>query len=236
MTPAKAYMYPLRAARSAPEFVRAIDAVEEALRIHGAPVYVRHEIVHNKYVVEGLKAKGAIFRRRARRGARYGTAGDLFPRMACRRRFWTMPKRANLRDRRHLPAGYQGPSRGRNCIIAKAAKSSSSAMPDIPEVVGTLGAIAKRFYRLVQNSGGSRNLPAKDENHLAYVTQTTLSVDDTHAMVAALTRRFPNIVGPHREDICYATTKPAGGSEARGAGCRCLGSSSALPIRRIRKG
>jgi 4-hydroxy-3-methylbut-2-en-1-yl diphosphate reductase len=151
--------------------VRAIDAVEEALRIHGAPVYVRHEIVHNKYVVEGLKAKGAIFVEELDE-VQDTTKPVIFSAHGVPK---SIPKDAKARKILAIDA---------TCPLVT--KVHREAEIQTPEDVD--------------------NLRPKDENNLAYVTQTTLSVDDTRSMVAALTRRFPNIVGPHREDICYATT------------------------------
>jgi len=185
--------------------VRAIDAVEEALRIHGAPVYVRHEIVHNKYVVEGLKAKGAIFVEEldevpdteqpvifSAHGVPKAILDD-----AEARKIFAIDATCPLVTKVHREAELHH-RQGRQVLLVGHAGH--------PEVVGTLGQLPSDSIILVQTPEEVEIFQPGDENNLAYVTQTTLSVDDTHAMVAALARRFPNIVGPHREDICYATT------------------------------
>ncbi|MGH6846699.1 MAG: 4-hydroxy-3-methylbut-2-enyl diphosphate reductase, partial [Methylocella sp.] len=185
--------------------VRAIDAVEEALRIHGAPVYVRHEIVHNKYVVEGLMAKGAIFVEEldevpdteqpvifSAHGVPKAILAD-----AEARKIFAIDATCPLVTKVHREAQLHH-RQGRQVLLVGHAGH--------PEVVGTLGQLPSDSIVLVQTPEEVEIFRPRDENNLAYVTQTTLSVDDTRAMVAALTRRFPNIVGPHREDICYATT------------------------------
>ena len=185
--------------------VRAIDAVEEALRIHGAPVYVRHEIVHNKYVVEGLKAKGAIFVEEldevedTTKPVIFSAHGvpKSIPKDAKARNILAIDATCPLVTKVHREAELHH-KQGRQVLLVGHAGH--------PEVVGTLGQLPNNSIVLVQTPEDVANLAPKDENNLAYVTQTTLSVDDTRSMVAALTRRFPNIVGPHREDICYATT------------------------------
>ncbi|HET6375076.1 MAG TPA: 4-hydroxy-3-methylbut-2-enyl diphosphate reductase, partial [Methylocella sp.] len=185
--------------------VRAIDAVEEALRIHGAPVYVRHEIVHNKYVVEALKAKGAVFVEEldevpdteqpvifSAHGVPKSIVED-----ASARSFFAIDATCPLVTKVHREAELHH-RQGRQVLLVGHAGH--------PEVVGTLGQLPLGSIVLVQTPEDVENFEPKDADSLAYVTQTTLSVDDTREMVAALTRRFPNIVGPHREDICYATT------------------------------
>jgi 4-hydroxy-3-methylbut-2-enyl diphosphate reductase len=185
--------------------VRAIDAVEEALRIHGAPVYVRHEIVHNKYVVEGLRAKGAIFVEEldevqdTTKPVIFSAHGvpKSIPKDAKMRNIFAIDATCPLVTKVHREAELHH-KHGRQVLLVGHAGH--------PEVVGTLGQLPADSIILVQTPEDVDNLRPRDENNLAYVTQTTLSVDDTRSMVAALTRRFPNIVGPHREDICYATT------------------------------
>jgi 4-hydroxy-3-methylbut-2-en-1-yl diphosphate reductase len=185
--------------------VRAIDAVEQALRIYGAPVYVRHEIVHNKYVVEGLKAKGAIFVEEldeipdtqqpvifSAHGVPKSVHAD-----ADSRKIFALDATCPLvtKVHREAEAHYR---RGHQVILVGHAGH--------PEVVGTLGQLPKGSIILVQTPEDVENLTGVDEGNLAYVTQTTLSIDDTRQMVDALTRRFPKIIGPYKEDICYATT------------------------------
>lgn len=185
--------------------VRAIDAVEEALRIHGAPVYVRHEIVHNKYVVEGLKAKGAIFVEELDEVpdtaqpvifSAHGVPKSI-PEQAEARKIFAIDATCPLVTKVHREAELHH-RQGRQVLLVGHAGH--------PEVVGTLGQLPEDSILLVQTLDDIAKLRPLDENNLAYVTQTTLSIDDTRCMVEALTQRFPSIVGPHREDICYATT------------------------------
>jgi 4-hydroxy-3-methylbut-2-enyl diphosphate reductase len=185
--------------------VRAIDAVEEALRIYGAPVYVRHEIVHNKYVVEALKSKGAVFVEEldevpdTKQPVIFSAHGvpKAIVEDAGERKIFAIDATCPLVTKVHREAEVHH-RRGRQVLLVGHAGH--------PEVVGTLGQLPEGSIVLVQTPEDVESFEPKDENHLAYVTQTTLSVDDTRVMVAALTRRFPNIVGPQREDICYATT------------------------------
>jgi 4-hydroxy-3-methylbut-2-enyl diphosphate reductase len=185
--------------------VRAIDAVEEALRIYGAPVYVRHEIVHNKYVVESLKAQGAIFVEELDEVpdtaqpvifSAHGVPKSI-PVEAAARNIFAIDATCPLVTKVHREA-EQHHRQGRTVLLVGHAGH--------PEVVGTLGQLPAGSILLVQTVEDIAALELPDETSLAYVTQTTLSVDDTRSMVEALTRRFPGIVGPHREDICYATT------------------------------
>jgi 4-hydroxy-3-methylbut-2-enyl diphosphate reductase len=185
--------------------VRAIDAVERALLIYGAPVYVRHEIVHNKYVVEGLKAKGAIFVEELSEVpdtdkpvifSAHGVPKSI-PAEAERRNFLAIDATCPLVTKVHREAQSHF-KRGRQVVLVGHAGH--------PEVVGTLGQLPQGSILLVQTPEDIANLKVADESSLAYVTQTTLSIDDTKQMVDALVDRFPQIVGPQREDICYATT------------------------------
>jgi 4-hydroxy-3-methylbut-2-en-1-yl diphosphate reductase len=185
--------------------VRAIDAVEEALRIHGAPVYVRHEIVHNKFVVEGLKRKGAIFveeldevpnTRQPVIFSAHGVPKSVLENAESRNIF-AIDATCPLVTKVHREAQLHH-RQGRHILLVGHAGH--------PEVIGTLGQLPKGSITLVQTAEDVESFHPPNESKLAYVTQTTLSVDDTRAMVDALMRRFPNIVGPHREDICYATT------------------------------
>ncbi len=186
--------------------VRAIDAVERALEKYGAPVYVRHEIVHNKYVVEGLRKKGAIFVEEldevpaTDRPVIFSAHGvpKAVPEDA--------ERRASVRHRRHLPAGDQGASRGHDPFQARArdrarrpCRPSGSDRHHGP----TARKAPSRWSRPRPTRARSRRAI---RSKLAYVTQTTLSLDDTAEIVGILKERFPAIVGPHKEDICYATT------------------------------
>ena len=185
--------------------VRAIDAVERALQIYGAPVYVRHEIVHNKYVVEGLKAKGAIFVEELSEVpdtdkpvifSAHGVPKSI-PAEADRRHFHAIDATCPLVTKVHREAQIHY-KRGRQILLVGHAGH--------PEVVGTLGQLPEGSILLVQHPEDIDVLQVRDEANLAYVTQTTLSIDDTRQMVDKLHERFPMIVGPQREDICYATT------------------------------
>ena len=185
--------------------VRAIDAVEKALKFYGAPVYVRHEIVHNKYVVEDLKAKGAIFVTELDQIPET-TAPVIFsahgvpksvPTEAKRRNFLAIDATCPLVTKVHREAEIHH-KRGRQLIMIGHAGH--------PEVEGTKGQLPAGAVTLVETLKDVAALAPPDPANLAFVTQTTLSVDDTAEIVAALRAKFPLIVGPHKEDICYATT------------------------------
>jgi 4-hydroxy-3-methylbut-2-enyl diphosphate reductase len=189
--------------------VRAIDAVEKALAIHGAPVYVRHEIVHNKYVVENLKRKGAVFVRELDEvpdtGApvifsAHGVAKSV-PEAAEARNLFAIDATCPLVTKVHREAQVHH-KRGRHIILIGHAGH--------PEVIGTMGQLPEGAVTLVETVDDIACLQPADPGNLAFVTQTTLSVDDTQDMVDALKQRFPAIVGPHKEDICYATTNRQG--------------------------
>jgi 4-hydroxy-3-methylbut-2-enyl diphosphate reductase len=185
--------------------VRAIDAVNEALRRHGAPVYVRHEIVHNKYVVEDLKARGAIFVDELDEipdtdapviFSAHGVAKSV-PQEAARRNFFAIDATCPLVTKVHREAELHH-KRGRTVILI--------GHQGHPEVVGTMGQLPDGAAVLVESVADVEALEVADPDKLAWASQTTLSVDDTASIVAALTQRFPKIVAPHRDDICYATT------------------------------
>jgi len=185
--------------------VRAIDVVERALQIYGPPVYVRHEIVHNKYVVESLKAKGAVFIDELSE-APAGSAPVIFsahgvaksvPAEAEARRLFTIDATCPLVTKVHREAQVHF-KRGRKVILIGHAGH--------PEVIGTMGQLPPGAIVLVSSVAEIEALTFEDESNLAYVTQTTLSVDDAREVVEALVRRFPGIYVPALEDICYATT------------------------------
>ena len=201
---------PLRVLLAAPRgfcagVVRAIDAVEQALKVYGPPVYVRHEIVHNKYVVEGLKAKGAIFVDelseipQTRAPVIFSAHGvpKSVPQDAATRNFFAIDATCPLVTKVHREAELHH-RRGRDVVLVGHAGH--------PEVVGTMGQLPEGAVLLVETLDDVATLAPRDVANLAYVTQTTLSVDDTRDIVDALNKRFPGIVGPHKEDICYATT------------------------------
>ena len=185
--------------------VRAIDAVEKALMLHGAPVYVRHEIVHNKYVVESLKRKGAVFvselsqvpdATRPVIFSAHGVAKSV-PAEADARALFAIDATCPLVTKVHREAEVHH-KRGRHILLVGHAGH--------PEVIGTMGQLPPGAITLIETLGDVAALQPPLGATLAYVTQTTLSVDDTRGIVEALQARFAGIVGPHREDICYATT------------------------------
>jgi len=185
--------------------VRAIDTVERALELHGAPVYVRHEIVHNKYVVESLRAKGAIFVDSLDEIPPTGApvifsahgVPKAVPEAARDRNFLTIDATCPLVTKVHREAEIHS-RRGRTVILIGHAGH--------PEVEGTMGQLPDGAVLLVETVADVERLTPPDPHNLAWATQTTLSVDDTRDIVEALSRRFPGIIGPHKEDICYATT------------------------------
>jgi len=185
--------------------VRAIDIVERALALYGAPVYVRHEIVHNKFVVDDLKAKGAIFVEElddipdGDRPVVFSAHGvpKSVPAAATARHMFQLDAtcplvtKVHMEAQRHYAEGFE--------IILIGHKGH-------PEVIGTMGQLPEGAVRLIETVADAEALAVKDPQKLAYVTQTTLSVDDTKDVIAALQKRFPAIKGPYKEDICYATT------------------------------
>ncbi len=183
---------------------RAIKIVEMALQKWGAPVYVRHEIVHNKFVVDGLRAKGAVFVEELDecpddRPVIFSAHGvpKSVPATAARREMIyvdaTCPlvSKVHVEAQRHADAGLQ--------MIMIGHKGH-------PETVGTMGQLPEGEVLLVETVEDVAEVAVRNPEKLAFVTQTTLSVDDTKDIIAALEARFPAIVGPHKEDICYATT------------------------------
>ena len=186
--------------------VRAIDTVERALAIYGAPVYVRHEIVHNRYVVDSLKTKGAIFVEELAEIPDNTNAPVVFsahgvpksvPADARARNFFSLDATCPLVTKVHREAAIHF-KRGREILLIGHSHH--------PEVVGTLGQLPVGAVTLIETAEDAKTFAPKDPNNLAFVTQTTLSIDDTAEIVALLKARFPNINGPHKEDICYATT------------------------------
>ncbi|MCH8262991.1 MAG: 4-hydroxy-3-methylbut-2-enyl diphosphate reductase, partial [Proteobacteria bacterium] len=186
---------------------RAIEIVERALELFGAPIYVRHEVVHNKYVVDRLRSKGAVFVEELDEVpddttvifSAHGVAKQVREE-AARRKLRVYDAICPLVTKVHMEVGqYQ--DEGRECILI--------GHEGHPEVEGTLGQ-----YKPKGNEGGMYlvesvedvwDLDVKNPEYLAFVTQTTLSMDDTAEVIDALRERFPNISGPRKEDICYAT-------------------------------
>jgi len=183
---------------------RAIKIVEMALEKWGAPVYVRHEIVHNKFVVDNLRDKGAVFVEEL----------DECPK-----------DRPVIFSAHGVPKSVPAEAENRNMIFVdatcplvskvhiEAERHSRNGLQMVmighkghPETIGTMGQLPEGEVLLVETVKDVAELQVRDSDSLAYVTQTTLSIDDTADIVTALQNRFPKIVGPHKEDICYATT------------------------------
>jgi 4-hydroxy-3-methylbut-2-en-1-yl diphosphate reductase len=178
--------------------------VERALTKYGAPVYVRHEIVHNRFVVEGLERKGAIFVKEldaVPEGAPVVFSAHGVPKSvpvdARERRLVALDATCPLVSKVHVEAERHFGD-GREIVLIGHAGH--------PEVIGTMGQLPDGAVVLVESVGDAEALQVRDAGRLAYITQTTLSVDDTAEIVGVLKRRFPAIAGPHKEDICYATT------------------------------
>jgi len=183
---------------------RAIKIVEMAIEKWGAPVYVRHEIVHNKYVVDGLRDKGAVFVEELDecpidRPVIFSAHGvpKSVPAAAEDRNMIYVDATCPLVSKVHIEADRHNQNGLQMVMIGHAGH---------PETIGTMGQLPAGEVLLVETPADVATLTPRDENKLAYITQTTLSVDDTVEIVNALQARFPNIVGPHKEDICYATT------------------------------
>lgn len=183
---------------------RAIKIVELALQKWGAPVYVRHEIVHNKFVVDDLRAKGAIFVEELDecpddRPVIFSAHGvpKSVPAAAQARAMIAVDATCPLVTKVHNEAARHAADGLQMVMIGHAGH---------PETVGTMGQLPDGEVVLVETEADVADLVVRDPAKLAYITQTTLSVDDTAGIVAALQVRFPAIVGPHKEDICYATT------------------------------
>ena len=183
---------------------RAIKIVEMTLEKWGEPVYVRHEIVHNKYVVDELKSKGAIFIKEVSDApvdrpiifSAHGVPKSVPLEAKSRKMIYvdaTCPlvSKVHIEADRHYENGLQ--------IIMIGHEGH-------PETIGTMGQLPEGGVLLVESTKDVENLIVRDPSKLAYVTQTTLSIDDTAEVVEALKTRFPTIVGPHKEDICYATS------------------------------
>ncbi|MDZ4867897.1 MAG: 4-hydroxy-3-methylbut-2-enyl diphosphate reductase [Alphaproteobacteria bacterium] len=183
---------------------RAIQIVERALTKYGAPVYVRHEIVHNRFVVEGLEKKGAVFVKEldaVPEGApvvfsAHGVPKSV-PANARERNLLALDATCPLVSKVHVEAERHHDSQREIILIGHAGH---------PEVIGTMGQLPSGAVKLIETVDDAEVFTPVDATKLAYITQTTLSVDDTAAIVAVLRRRFPLIAGPHKEDICYATT------------------------------
>jgi 4-hydroxy-3-methylbut-2-en-1-yl diphosphate reductase len=184
---------------------RAIQIVELALAKYGAPVFVRHEIVHNRHVVESLKAKGAIFVEELDEipdteapvvFSAHGVPKSV-PEAAAARNLYHLDATCPLVSKVHIEAARHHAA-GREVLLIGHAGH--------PEVLGTMGQLPEGAVHLIETIAEARSFAPKDPEALAYTTQTTLSVDDTRAIVELLKQRFPRMVGPRKDDICYATT------------------------------
>ncbi|MEO8421432.1 MAG: 4-hydroxy-3-methylbut-2-enyl diphosphate reductase [Hyphomicrobium sp.] len=200
---------------------RAIQIVELALAKYGAPVYVRHEIVHNRFVVDSLKAKGAVFVEEL--GdipetdqpvifSAHGVAKAV-PAAAKQRNMFVLDATCPLVFKVHNEAARHHEEGLEILLIGHAGH---------PEVVGTMGQLPEGVVTLIETAADAQAYEPRDAAKLAFVTQTTLSVDDTAAIVSALRSRFPLIVGPHKEDICYATTNRQAAVKAIAPKIGCL--------------
>ena len=199
---------------------RAIQIVERAIEKYGAPVYVRHEIVHNRHVVERLRAVGAIFVEELSECpddrpvvfSAHGVPKSVPAEAETRRMIYldaTCPlvSKVHVEAERHFAAGRE------IVLIGHAAH---------PEVVGTMGQLPAGAVALIQTAEEAETFVPRDAANLAFVTQTTLSLEDTAEMVGVLRRRFPEIAAPHKEDICYATTNRQEAVKAMAAHCDLL--------------
>ncbi len=185
---------------------RAIEIVEQALTMHGAPIYVRHEVVHNRFVVENLEKKGAVFVENLDEVPRgsilifsaHGVSHEV-RREAEVRKFKVFDATCPLVTKVHVEVAKMR-AQGKEIIMI--------GHQGHPEVEGTMGQAegdGRNSMYLVETEDDVGNLQVKNAAHLAYVTQTTLSVDDASRVIKALKRRFPEITGPKKDDICYAT-------------------------------
>ncbi len=181
---------------------RAIEIVERALQLHGAPIYVRHEVVHNKFVVADLRRKGAVFVEELEDVPRGATVVFSAHGVARAVRTDAEARGLNVFDatcplvtKVHVEVARMR-EQGREIVMI--------GHRGHPEVEGTMGQSRGGMY-LVETPADVERLEVKDPDNLAYVTQTTLSVDDARAVMEALKRRFPKVVGPKKDDICYAT-------------------------------
>ena len=200
---------------------RAIQIVEIALEKFGAPVYVRHEIVHNRFVVSSLEDKGAVFVEeldeieeddRPVIFSAHGVPKEVKADAAARN-FFFLDATCPLVSKVHKEAEIHF-KRGREIILI--------GHRGHPEVVGTMGQLPEGAVTLVETVRDVAKLTPKNPENVAWISQTTLSVDDTRDIVAALSERFPSIVGPHKDDICYATTNRQESVKAVAATCDAM--------------
>lgn len=196
---------------------RAIRVVELAIQKFGAPIYVRHEIVHNRFVVESLRKRGAVFVDRIDQVPEGGKVifsahgvPNAVPAEAEKRNLFYLDATCPLVTKVHLEA-VRHHRAGREIVLI--------GHPGHPEVEGTLGQLPAGTITLIETVAGAIAFRPRDPRKLAYLTQTTLSVDDTQAIIDVLRERFPQIAGPHKDDICYATTNRQEAVKAIAARC-----------------
>ena len=181
---------------------RAVEMVEKSLIKYGSPVYVRHEIVHNKFVVDGLRDKGAIFVKELDecpddRPVIFSAHGvpKAVPNAAEARNLVFVDATCPLVSKVHIEAERHNNNGLQIVMIGHRGH---------PETIGTMGQLPEGEVLLVEDDADVQNLEVRDPQNLAYVTQTTLSIDDTFSVVKALQKKFPAIQGPHKEDICLS--------------------------------
>ena len=199
---------------------RAILVVEKALAKYGAPVYVRHEIVHNTHVVESLRAQGAVFvdeldevpQGRPVVFSAHGVPKSV-PKDAEARGLLYVDATCPLVSKVHVEAERHHREGHQILLIGHA---------NYPEVIGTMGQLPEGVMILVQSAADAETVQPSDPDNIAYVTQTTLSVDDTAEIVGVLRRRFPKLAAPRKEDICYATTNRQAAVKAIAARCDAM--------------
>jgi len=199
---------------------RAIKIVEMAIEKWGAPIYVRHEIVHNKFVVDGLREKGAIFVETLDE-----CPADVPVIFSAHGVPKSVPAAAEQREMIYVDATCPLVSK----VHIEAERHHANGLQLVmighrghPETVGTMGQLPEGEVLLVETAGDVAKITPRDPEKLAFITQTTLSVDDTADVVTALTTRFPTIKGPHKEDICYATTNRQNAVKAIADKCDAL--------------
>jgi 4-hydroxy-3-methylbut-2-en-1-yl diphosphate reductase len=220
---------------------RAIEIVERALKLHGAPIYVRHEVVHNKYVVDDLRAKGAVFVEDLAEIPEGATVvfsahgvSQTVRRDAEARKLSVFDATCPLVTKVHVEVAKMHEGKREIVMIGHAGH---------PEVEGTMGQIGgvgpvgSGMY-LVESVHDVEHLEVRDPDNLAFVTQTTLSVDDARSITQALRRRFPAILGPRKDDICYATQNRQDAVKALAKHCEVLivvGSPNSSNSNRLRE-
>ena len=218
---------------------RAIEIVERALELYGAPIYVRHEVVHNRHVVDGLRARGTVFVDELDEVPDGGTV--IFSAHGVSRAVHEEGKQRELRvfdatcplvTKVHLEVSRYADA-GRECILI-----GHKGHPEVEGTMGQYDTSGGGAMYLVETPGDVRDLQVRHPDELAFVTQTTLSVDDTLQVIAALKARFPRIEGPRRDDICYATQNRQDAVKALAAECDVIlvvGSPNSSNSNRLRE-